>query len=213
MLKARQFVADWRDLLAIQGRGREDRHPLADRHPLPDRFRAERAEQRREDAAGLERPQHCGVQLRHPADQAEHPIPGADPQVTQGVGEPVRAPLQFPVRDVDLALLGQAAQGDVLAASVRDMTVHCLVRDVDPAGRQPVEPSARCGPREGRAVVSEVGCDKEIRRILADDGEFGKPSHTSGIHLFGRGLGLDGRGGPRLLQMAQRWPFAQSAPV
>ena len=150
-----------------------DQHaPVAQGDALAHGLGAERAEERGEHAAGLERPDHGHVQPGHPPDEAEHPVTGRQAETAQPVGERRGPGGEIPVRDVHGGrVLGQAAQGDMVATAVRQVPVDRLVRDVQSPGRQAVEPAPGQLPGERRAhgvVVVEMGWHPQLGGGLVD---------------------------------------------
>ena len=182
----RQLRAHGGDLLAVEIRRGHQRPAISQRDALAHRLRPERAEQRREHTAGLERADHRHVQPGHPPHQAEHAVAGLQAERAQPVGEGGGSLRQLAVGDVrGRAVLAQAAQRDVLPPAVGDVPVDCLMGDVDAPGRQAIQPPAGLVPGEGgaqRLVVVEVGlCVRIIGQLVDHPNQRIGGIHTTGL--------------------------------
>ena len=101
----RERVAEMGDLLAVKRPGGDQRPAGAELQPLADGFRAERGEQRAEDAGVLEGAQHRNVQRRSAPGEREDPLAAPD-------AEARAAPRQTG------GLLGEVGVGQRVAAAV-----------------------------------------------------------------------------------------------
>src|ERR1035437_1346847 len=112
----------------------------ADRHTGFDGFRAERREQRREDAAVLEGAERGDVEFGHAAEQRKNAIRFGYPTLHQDVRKPVRRGAERRVAEVaNLVVTTNPAQRQLVAATGQDMSVDRLMRDVEPAVGQTIE--------------------------------------------------------------------------
>ena len=98
--------------------------------------------------------------------------PGASPRPRNPwANAEVRADRSAYVTSDGGRVLGKAAQGDMVATAVRQVPVDRLVRDVQPPGRQAVEPPPGLIPGERRAhgvVVVEMGWHPQLGGGLVD---------------------------------------------
>ena len=171
--QVRELVPQLGDLARVQRGGGDDDLGRAEREPLPQRLGPERREERAEDGAELERPEHRDVELRHPAAAGEDPLAGLHAQVGEDGGEAARIGRQVRIAEVaPRALAAAPADGAALAAAGGDVPVHRLVGDVQPlSAGQAVQRLARSGPREARPralIVGHVGRHRREAGVLMD---------------------------------------------
>ncbi len=184
-------------LAADVGRSRCQRSGLVRRtdgagvlQAVPDRVRPEGGEQRPDDAAGLQRAEDGGVQLRDAVQEDEDAVALLDAELAQHVRPLVRHPRHVGV-GVGLlrAVLALPEDRRLVAIAVRDVAVERLIGDVEAAARQAVQLLRDVLPLEGCAlgiVVVEVGAHLELGGRDLLDGLVGHGRTSSRLECGGR---------------------------
>ena len=153
-----KWLAQAGDLAPVQLGGRHQQPGVAHLAAGGDRLRAEGGEQRRDDAAGLQRAEHGDVELGQPPHQHEDAVARRQPQAAQRAREAADRLRQVGVAQVaPVAALADPADRDMRAAAVGDMAVDRLVRDIQPAAGQAGQRLARLRPVEAGAESARVG--------------------------------------------------------
>lgn len=134
VFQQRQPRAQSGNLLFVERARRHEHLRIAATHPLENRLRSKLREQRAEDARVLQRPQRREVQLRNPPEQGKHALAFFHTEGAQHIRKPRAAARQIRKREIaDSALLPQPPQREMSRTRSRRMTIHRLVRDVQPA--------------------------------------------------------------------------------
>ena len=163
LVQARQLLAPRFDLAPIESLGGDEHLGVADRHARLDRLRPECRKQRGEDAPVLERAERGNVELGYATEQREYSIALRHPALRQEIGEAVGLSAQRRVGEIANPVVApDPPHGKLVAAVGGDVTVDCLMSDIEPASRQTIQHTPRLRPRERPGafpVVLEVGAD------------------------------------------------------
>ncbi len=136
MLQARKRLAPRLDLASIKCFGGDKHLSAGDRHPGFDRLRPESREERRKNAAILERAESGDVKLGDAAEQREDAIAFSYTALHQDVGEPVCRGAELHISEVmDFLVAPDPAQRQLIAAAGKNVAFDRLVRNVEPAAR------------------------------------------------------------------------------
>jgi len=161
------------DLLPIQRVGGDEDLRACDADPRLNRLGAEGGEERREDAAVLQRAERGDVELWNPAGEHRDGVPLADTERAQDLGEAAGLVAEIAVREVATgALPGNPPQRHAVPPGPSRVAVDRFMSDIQsPALGEPVERLASRGPGKFRTrplVVQQIGHDRPIVRRLVE---------------------------------------------
>ena len=103
MAQARQLSSPGGDLALVVGGGGHQHPGIAEGHARPHRLGPEGGEEGGEDPPSLEGAQGGDIEVRHPAQQTEDPLPRGDVESFQKMGEAAGQARQFAISQVTAA--------------------------------------------------------------------------------------------------------------